>query len=164
MKSKHDKLWIYSIHSFFCVENILYECKQPFPWKHKPRKQPNYYIISYLTWNTKCSSISSMYVSSIWQYHKWSLLPVNIFWNAVSTLVESKADVSMKDKPFLSANALASSVGTARRCLKSDLFPTNMITIFWSAWSRNSRNHLSTFSYVRCFAISYTSSAPTAPR
>ena len=31
------------------------------------------------------------------------------------------------------ANCLASSVGTARRCLKSLLFPTSMITMFESA-------------------------------
>jgi len=29
-------------------------------------------------------------------------LPVRMLWKAVSTLVESKADVSMKDSPFLS--------------------------------------------------------------
>ena len=63
----------------------------------------------------------------------------------------------------LPANALASSVGTARKCRKSDLLPTNIITIFASAWSRNSFSHLSTFSYVMCFAMSYTSKAPTAP-
>jgi hypothetical protein len=38
------------------------------------------------------------------------------------------------------------------------------MTMFWSAWSRSSFNHLSTFSYVKCFAISYTKRAPTAPR
>lgn len=80
--------------------------------------------------------------------------PVKIFWNAVSTFVESKADVSIKLSPLRSANDLASSVGTARKCLKSLLLPTSIITIFWSAWSRNSLNHRSTFSYVKCFAIS----------
>lgn len=72
--------------------------------------------------------------------------PVRIFWNAVSTFVESKAEVSMKDKPFFSAKALASSVGTARKCLKSDLLPTSMMTMFWSAWSLSSLSHRSTFS------------------
>lgn len=72
--------------------------------------------------------------------------PVRIFWNAASTLVESSAEVSIKLNPFRSAKDLASSVGTDRRCLKSDLLPTNIITIFWSAWSRNSLSHLSTFS------------------
>ena len=51
-------------------------------------------------------------------------LPVRMLWKAVSTFVESKADVSMKLKVFFSANPLASSVGTARKCLKSDLLPT----------------------------------------
>ena len=50
--------------------------------------------------------------------------PVRMLWKAVSTLVESKADVSMKLKLFFSANAFASSVGTARRWRRSDLFPT----------------------------------------
>merc|ERR1719209_1967964 len=49
---------------------------------------------------------------------------VRMLWKAVSTLVESKADVSMKLKLFFSANAFASSVGTARRWRRSDLFPT----------------------------------------
>lgn len=31
-------------------------------------------------------------------------LPVKMFWNAVSTLVESRADVSMKDRLFFSEN------------------------------------------------------------
>lgn len=75
-----------------------------------------------------------------------SVSPVSMFWNAVSTFVESSADVSMKLSPLRSANVLASSVGTARKCRKSLLLPTNIITMFWSAWSRNSRSHLSTFS------------------
>jgi hypothetical protein len=33
----------------------------------------------------------------------------------------------------LPENALASSLGTERKCLKSDLFPTSEITIFESA-------------------------------
>ena len=45
----------------------------------------------------------------------WMFLPVRILWNAVSTLVESRAEVSMKLRLFFSANTLASSVGTARR-------------------------------------------------
>lgn len=38
-------------------------------------------------------------------------LPVKMFWNAGSTLVESRADVSIKLRPFFSAKAFASSVG-----------------------------------------------------
>ena len=79
-------------------------------------------------------------------------IPVRMFWNASSTLLASKADVSMNERllspapcqPLVSdpvkrcrqyelANCLASSVGTALKCLKSLLFPTNMITIFASA-------------------------------
>ena len=44
------------------------------------------------------------------------------------------------------AKAFASSVGTARRCLKSLLFPTSMMTILASAWSLSSFSHLVTFS------------------
>ena len=39
-------------------------------------------------------------------------------------MVESRAEVSMKLSEFFSAKALASSVGTALRCLRSDLLPT----------------------------------------
>lgn len=42
-------------------------------------------------------------------------LPVRMLWKAVSTLVESSADVSMKESPSFSANAFASSVGTDRK-------------------------------------------------
>lgn len=38
-------------------------------------------------------------------------IPVSMFWKAVSTLVESSADVSIKLNPLRSANAFASSVG-----------------------------------------------------
>ena len=52
------------------------------------------------------------------------------------------------------ANCLASSVGTARRCLKSLLLPTSMMTMLESAWSRSSFSHLVTFSYVWCLLMS----------
>ena len=58
-------------------------------------------------------------------------LPVRIFWKAASTFPPSKADVSMNDNPFSAEKALASSVGTARRCLRSDLLPTSMMTMFY---------------------------------
>ena len=80
--------------------------------------------------------------------------PVRMLWNAVSTLVESRAEVSINESWLDSAKDLASSVGTALRCLRSDLLPTSMITMLASAWSRNSRNHRSTFSYVKCLAMS----------
>ena len=51
-------------------------------------------------------------------------IPVKMLWNAVSTFVESRAEVSMKLSVFFSANAFDSSVGTARRCRRSDLLPT----------------------------------------
>jgi hypothetical protein len=44
------------------------------------------------------------------------------------------------------ANSLASSVGTALRCLKSLLLPTSMMTRFASAYSRSSLSHRVTFS------------------
>jgi len=70
-----------------------------------------------------------------------------MFWNASSTFEASRAEVSINDNEFsathqyiitagiwrLPAKALASSVGTALKCLKSDLFPTNIMTIFESA-------------------------------
>ena len=73
-------------------------------------------------------------------------VPVRMLWKAVSTFVESRAEVSIKLRLFCSAKDLASSVGTALRCLRSDLFPTSMMTMLESAWSRSSRSHLSTFS------------------
>jgi len=62
------------------------------------------------------------------------------------------------------ANERAWSVETARKCLRSFLLPTSMTTMLASAWSRSSLNQRSTFSNVRCLAMSYTTSAPTAPR
>ena len=64
------------------------------------------------------------------RYHKYRchVSPVRMLWNAVSTLVESRAEVSMKLRLFFSAKALLSSVGTALRCRRSDLLPT---------WSQN---------------------------
>ena len=52
-------------------------------------------------------------------------LPSRILWKAVSTLVESKAEVSINESPSFSANPFASSVGTDRKCLRSDLLPEN---------------------------------------
>ena len=60
--------------------------------------------------------------------------------------------------------ARASSVGTALRWRRSLLFPTSMMTMLLSAWSLSSFSQRSTFSYVRCLAMSYTRRAPTAPR
>lgn len=59
---------------------------------------------------------------------------------------------------------LASSVCTERRWRRSLLLPTSMMTMLASAWSRSSLSHRSTFSNVVCLVMSYTSSAPTAPR
>jgi hypothetical protein len=50
-----------------------------------------------------------------------------------------------EDRSIL-ANCLASSVGTARRCRRSLLFPTSIITMFASAWSRSSLSHRVTLS------------------
>ena len=82
-------------------------------------------------------------------------IPVRMFWKASSTLLASRADVSMKERLLspakrekvsqqssgaekggrvcILANCLASSVGTARRCLKSLLLPTSMMTMLLSA-------------------------------
>lgn len=91
-------------------------------------------------------------------------IPVRMFWKASSTLLASSAEVSMKERLFSPierkcqrqtmqackenslANCLASSVGTARRCLKSLLLPTSIMTMLESAWSRSSFNHRLTLS------------------
>lgn len=49
-------------------------------------------------------------------------------WNNVSI-----SDRKEEEGKSLPANAFASSVGTARRCLKSLLFPTSMMTMLLSA-------------------------------
>src|SRR6266404_1209824 len=100
-------------------------------------------------------------------------MSVRIVWNADSTFDASSADVSINDSPFSAAHHqksqltsleggepnppakdFASSVGTARRCLRSLLLPTNMMTIFESAWSRSSLSQRVTLTYVPCFAMS----------
>ena len=113
-----------------------------------------------------------------------SAVPVRMFWKASSTLLASKADVSIKERLFspgrttvssssmfprhamhyVLANCLASSVGTARRCLKSLLFPTNMMTMLESAWSRSSFSHRSTFSKVTAHTMTGTLAAGAHPR
>ena len=35
-------------------------------------------------------------------HNEHAYIPVSMFWKAVSTFVESSADVSMNDKPFFS--------------------------------------------------------------
>uniref|UniRef100_A0A3Q7EJ25 Uncharacterized protein n=1 Tax=Solanum lycopersicum TaxID=4081 RepID=A0A3Q7EJ25_SOLLC len=69
-------------------------------------------------------------------------ISVKTLTKAVSTFVDSRADVSIKNKFSFSANSFASSVGTARRLPKSVLLPTSMMTMFLSAWPRSSSNHL----------------------
>ncbi|KAF5778264.1 hypothetical protein HanXRQr2_Chr12g0545471 [Helianthus annuus] len=53
-----------------------------------------------------------------------------------------------------SAKVFASSVVTARKWRKSDLFPTSIITMFESLWSLSSFSHLSTFSKVTWRVVS----------
>lgn len=89
---------------------------------------------------------------------------VSTSMKALSTFKDSRAEVSMKYIFSFSANSLASSVDTARKCRRSALFPTSMTTAYASVWSRSSFNHLSTFSNVNCRVTSYTTKAPTAPR
>lgn len=81
-----------------------------------------------------------------------SSAPARMVWNADSTFEASRADVSMNERSFSAvegeigrylcsedeqpdepAKAFASSVGTARRCFRSLLFPTSMTMIFASA-------------------------------
>jgi len=99
-------------------------------------------------------------------------LPVRMAENASDTLEDSKAEVSMNNNPFWAAEesihttssegvkdnphakAAASSVGTALRCFKSLLFPTNMITMLESAWSRSSFNQRPALSNVSLFEMS----------
>ena len=68
--------------------------------------------------------------------------------NAVSTLVLSNAEVSIKANYSFSAYSAAISYLTALKCLKSLLLPTNIITIFSSALDFNSANHLTILSNV----------------
>ncbi len=98
-------------------------------------------------------TLTSEILVNAWGFWNWSAHKANEFdWVVAMTMTN------------LPANALASSVGTARRCLRSLLFPTSIMTMLLSAWSRSSFNQRSTFSYVRCLAMSYTNNAPTAPR
>lgn len=53
--------------------------------------------------------------------------------------------------------------GAEGRQRRRTLLPTSMTTMFGSAWSLSSFNHLSTFSKVTCLEMSYTNRAPTAP-
>ncbi|CAA6665799.1 unnamed protein product [Spirodela intermedia] len=63
-------------------------------------------------------------------------------------LLTTRAEVSMKKLFSLSANAWASSVGTALRWRRSALLPTSMMTILESVWALSSFSHRSTFSNV----------------
>ncbi|GER34463.1 DEGP protease 2, partial [Striga asiatica] len=78
--------------------------------------------------------------------------------NASSTLVASRAEVSRKKSPSFWANSLASSVGTALWSSRSHLFPTRIITMFLSAWERNSSSQRGMWSklhpYLSCPAVS----------
>jgi hypothetical protein len=67
------------------------------------------------------------------------------------------------------AKAFALFPGIARRCSKSLSFPTNMATTLAelnpaSVWALKSFSHRVALAYVACLVMSYTSSAPTAPR
>ena len=90
------------------------------------------------------SPVSRAFLLTTW--YIWVSTSVKAF----STFVDSRAEVSMKKVLSFSAYALASSVETARKWPKSALFPTSMITMLESVWSRSSFNHLSTFSNVTC--------------
>ena len=108
------------------------------------------------------------YISGVqsWRLNKGESV---LFWNE-----ESGSNKNLSVKPLnmtgclqqwpVPAKTRASSVGTALRWRRSLLFPTSMMTMLLSAWSLSSFSQRSTFSYVRCLAMSYTSRAPTAPR
>lgn len=98
--------------------------------------------------------------------------PARMVWKADSTFEASRADVSMNERLLSAvegknrqlsgeeerlhapAKAFASSVGTARRCFKSLLFPTSIMTMLASAWSLSSVSHRITLAYVECLAMS----------
>lgn len=88
------------------------------------------------------SSEARVFFDTMWY------ISVNIRWKACSTFVASRAEVSINESPSFSQNAFPSSVWTALKWRRSLLFPTSIMTILLSAWSRNSLSHLSTFSNV----------------
>jgi hypothetical protein len=84
-----------------------------------------------------CGYVSSLDSLGDKQLHA----PVRICWKADSTFDASSAEVSMKLSWFSAAKALASSVGTARRCLKSDLLPTSMMLCATISTKQTPRPH-----------------------
>ncbi|CAA7409505.1 unnamed protein product [Spirodela intermedia] len=92
-----------------------------------------------------------------------SLATSDFLRNAGSTLVASRAEVSMKKRPSRSANSFASSAGTARSVPRSALLPTSMMTMFLSACPRSSSSQRTMWSKDCRLVMSYTSIAPTAP-
>lgn len=97
-------------------------------------------------------------VNDLLQWHTW-LISVTMFLNAWSVLVESKADISMKDRLLISTKARVSS-GTCSAgdfcCPRHDdscclYCPTSSFTL------------CSTILYIMSLAVSHTSSAPTMP-
>ena len=115
-------------------------------------------------WNPSTGSVSCKLIKGDKDVILSLYISATIRVNPSSTPTFSIADVSMKASLFSVAYAKAVSVSTWRLWDKSDLLPTNMITMFESAWSLSSFSHLSTFSNVEDREISYTKSAPTAPR
>lgn len=69
-----------------------------------------------------------------------------IYVKAASTLLPSKALASKKAKFLDLAYSYPVSFRTARKCFKSDLLPTIIITISLSAFSLTSESHLSILS------------------
>ena len=70
----------------------------------------------------------------------------------------------MNESPFSSAYFCPVSVGTIRAEARSILFPTSVMVMSGIAFSCSSESHFSMFSNEWSFVMSYTTSAPTAPR
>ena len=95
------------------------------------------------------SSIPHKKLPCVWWPSLFS--PSRILWKAVSTLVESRAEVSMKERPSFSEKFLESSVGTDRRCLKSDLFPAHHFKSYYSTQIFCQEFFFKELSTAKCF-------------
>ena len=81
-----------------------------------------------------------------------------------STFEAVIADASMNVMLCACAYASPCAVSIARASARSVLLPTSIIVMSAVAFSFSSVSHFSTFSNDVSFVMSYTMSAPTAPR
>ena len=86
-----------------------------------------------------------------------------MFLKASCTVVESKAEVWKKNN-LLSVQGTGHISGHGLQMSQVVLLAHQHDDDVAVSWSRSSFSQLSTFSYVRCLAVSYTSSASTAPQ